>query len=131
MLGDVLLVLDQLVAHDLLGVGRAGAELRDAVDHVADQVEPVEVVEHHHVERRRGRAFFLVAADVEVVVVGAAIGQAVDQPGIAVVGEDDRLVRGEERVEIARRTGRADARVGGCRVIRSTTLMTRTLRSGK
>ena len=32
--------------------------------------------------------------------VGAAVSQPVDQPGVAVVGEDDRLVLGEERVEV-------------------------------
>ena len=50
---------------------------------------------------RGGRALLLVAAHVEVVVVGAAVGQPVDQPRVAVVGEDDRLVGGEERVEVA------------------------------
>ena len=48
------------------------AEPRDAVDHVHDEVEAVEVVEHDHVERRRGRALLLVAAHVEVVVVRRA-----------------------------------------------------------
>ena len=42
---------------------------RDPVDHVHDQVEAVEVVAHDHVEGRRGGAFLLVAAHVEVVVV--------------------------------------------------------------
>ena len=36
----------------------------------------------------------------QVGVVGAPVGQPVDQPGIAVVGEDDRLLAGEESVEI-------------------------------
>jgi hypothetical protein len=38
-------------------------------------------------------ALLFVAADVDVVVVGAAIGEAVDQPRVGVEGEDDRLVR--------------------------------------
>ncbi len=75
-------------------------EARHAVDHVDHEVEPVEVVEHDHVERRRRRAFLLVAADVEVRVVRAAVRQPVDQPRIAVVGEHDRLRVGEERVEL-------------------------------
>ena len=62
------------------------------VDDVDHEVEPVEVVEHDHVERRRGRALLLVAADVEVAVVRPAVGQPVDQPRVAVVGEHDRLV---------------------------------------
>ena len=69
--------------------GRVG-EPGHTVDHVDHEVEAVEVVQHHHVERRRRRALLLVAAHVEVVVVRAAVGEPVDQPGIAVVGEDDR-----------------------------------------
>ena len=68
------------------------AEARHPVDDVHHEVEPVEVVEHDHVERRRGRALLLVAADVEVGVVRPAVGEPVDQPRVAVVGEDDRLV---------------------------------------
>jgi hypothetical protein len=37
-------------------------ELRQAVDHVSDQVEPVEVVHDCHVERRADRPFFSSAA---------------------------------------------------------------------
>jgi hypothetical protein len=61
----------------------------------------VEVVEHHHVKRRRGGALLLVSAHVDVAVVGAAVGEAVDQRRIAVVGEDHRLAGGEQRVELA------------------------------
>ena len=95
-----------------------------------DEVEAVEVVEHDHVERRRGRALLLVAAHVEVVVVRAPVGEPVDQPRVAVIGEDDRPVGREQRVELASRTARADARVSGWSRIRSTTLTTRTFRSG-
>ena len=63
--------------------------------------------------------------------VGSPVGQPVDQPGIAVKGEDDRLVGGEERVEFRGRTARADARSRGCSVIRSTTLTTRIFSSGR
>ena len=63
-------------------------------------MEAVEVVEHRHVERRRRRAFLLVAAHVQVVVAVAAIGEAMDQPRIAVKREQDRLVRGEDGVEL-------------------------------
>ena len=34
----------------------------------------------------------------QVGVAGAAVGEAVDEPGVAVVGEDDRPVRGEQAV---------------------------------
>ena len=67
-------------------------QARHAIDHVARQVEAVQVVQHGHVERRGGGAFFFVSAHVQIVVIGAPIGQAMNQPGIAVKGEDDGLV---------------------------------------
>ena len=44
--------------------------------------------------------FLLVAADVDVGVVGAPVGESVHQPGVPVEGEDHRLVRGEQGVEV-------------------------------
>ena len=90
--GDVLLVLDQLVAESLLGISGHIAELRHPVDHVRRQMKPVEVVADDHVEGGRRRPFLLLAADMDVAVVGAAVGQPVDQHRIAVMGDDDRLV---------------------------------------
>jgi hypothetical protein len=63
-----------------------------------------------HVERGGRGAFFLVAADVQVPVVGAPVGEPVDEPRIAVVGEDHRLAGGEQRVEV---TVRQPVRVFG------------------
>ena len=63
-------------------------------------METVQIVQDHHVEGGRGRALLLVAAHVQVLVVGAAIGQAVDQPRVAVEREDDRPVFREEGVEV-------------------------------
>src|SRR5581483_3541291 len=53
-----------------------------------------------HVEGGGGGAFLFVAPHVEVAVVGAPVGESVDQPGVAVVGEDDRPVGGQEGVEL-------------------------------
>ena len=92
---------EPLVDHSLPQLGRVRAEARDAVDHVDHEVEAVEVVEHDHVERRRRRPLLLVAAHVDVLVVRAPVGEAVDQPRVAVVGEDDRPVGREDRVELA------------------------------
>lgn len=48
---------------------RVAAERRHPVDHVDDDAESVEIVEHHDVEWGRRGPHFLVAAHVEVVVV--------------------------------------------------------------
>jgi hypothetical protein len=97
---DVLLVLDQLVLELLLQVNAFVAGLWQAVDGIHYEVEAVQVVQHRHVEGRGDGAFFFVAAHVDVAVVGAAVGQPVDQPRVGVEGEDHRLVLGEEFVEI-------------------------------
>jgi hypothetical protein len=39
-------VLDELVLHGLLQVAPRGPQLREAIDHVLDEVEPVEAVLH-------------------------------------------------------------------------------------
>ena len=99
MPGDILLVLDQLVLELLLQVNPFGAGLRQAVDGIHDQMETVHIVQYGHVERRGDGAFFLVAADMNVIVVGAPVSQPVDQPRISMKSEDDRLVLGEQLVE--------------------------------
>src|ERR1700760_960372 len=98
---DVLPVLDQLVAHRPADVGGAHSELRHLIDDITHESEPVDLVADGHVEGRRRRALFLVAAHVEVAVVRATVGQAVDEPRVAVEVEDHRPVGGEQRVELA------------------------------
>src|SRR5678815_2522161 len=63
--GDVLAMLDQLVAHALAQMRRVSSQSGDAIDHAFDEMKPVELVQHCHVERRRRGAFFLVAAHVQ------------------------------------------------------------------
>src|SRR5437763_4099064 len=96
---DVLLVLQQLVTDRLLGIRGACTELWNAVNHVRDKVEAVQIIEHCHVEGRGGCAFFLVAAHVQIVMSRTAIGEPVDQPWIAMEGEDDWLVPREQHIE--------------------------------
>ena len=99
MLVDVMLVLDELVLHELLQVGPLGAQVRQSIHHIQDQVEAVEIILHPHVKGGRDRAFLLVASDVQIAV-GAAVGQAVHQPGVTMKAEDDVLVLGKQRVVI-------------------------------
>ena len=104
-LGHVLAVGDNPLAmpgtavdHLLAEHSRTRTEPGHPVDHVHHQVEPVHVVQHEHVERGRRRSLFQVAPDVQVVVAVTAVGQPVYQRRIAVIGEDHRLVRGEQGV---------------------------------
>jgi len=92
-------VAQALVDHRLAQVRRAFSQPRHAVDDVDDEVEAVHVVEHDHVERRRRGALLLVAPYVEMGVVGAPVGQAVDEPRVPVVGEDHRFGGREDGVK--------------------------------
>jgi hypothetical protein len=92
------------VDHGLAEGAGAGGQAGGPVDDVEDELVAVQVVEHDHVEGSGGGAFFFVAADVDVVVVGAAVGetgesmpvpnsasgpagpQGLDQPGCAFMG---------------------------------------------
>src|SRR5258708_22184157 len=88
----VLPVTQPLVDHHLTHVRGLGAQRGHSVDHVHHEMKSIEVVEHDHVERSRGRPLFFIPAHVKVVVIGAPVGEAVDQPGIPVIGEDHRPV---------------------------------------
>jgi carbamate kinase len=85
--------------HHLLQIGALAAQMRQPIDDVLHQMEAVQIVLHAHVEGGGDRAFLLVAAHMQVAV-GPAIGQPVDQRGIAVEAEDDVLVLGEQRIVV-------------------------------
>ncbi len=97
---NVLLVIKQGVANGLLGIGGARTELRQPVNYVLREVKTIQLVEHASVEGCRQRAFPLVAADVQIVVVGPEAGKLMDQPRVAMESEDRRLVSREEHVKI-------------------------------
>src|SRR2546423_19784 len=101
MLAHVTRMRDQNVAELLFHLRGLGGETRHAFDCLDREVIAVELVEHDHVERRGRGAFLGKAAHMHAVMVGAVIGQPVDQIRITVIGEDDRLVRCEQAVEVA------------------------------
>ena len=92
-------MVDQLVPELLLEVDALAAGLRQTINGIHHQVKTVQVIEHGHIERSGDGALFLVAADVQIVVIGAPVSQAVNQPRVGMKGKDDRLVPGEKLVE--------------------------------
>ena len=93
--------VDDLVFQPFFDVGADGAQARNAVDDIDRQVEAVDLIEDREFQRRVDVAFFLVSAHMNVVVIRAAVAQLVNQRGVGVEVEDDRLVGGEERIEVA------------------------------
>src|SRR5713226_9631841 len=100
MFSDLLVVLDELVAQELLEMRADALQARDPVDNVTCKVKSVQIVEDGHIERSGRCSLLFVSADVEIVMIGAPVGQTMDQPWIAVVCKDDRLVDGEYGVEV-------------------------------
>ncbi len=95
---DPLPVPGSVVRHELAQHRGPGSESGDPVDDVHDEMEPVHIVEHQHVKRSGGRALLHIAADVQVVVSVAPVGEPVNERRVAVIGEDHRFVGSEQRV---------------------------------
>ena len=72
--GDILLVLDELIAHRLLGVSSQVAELRRSVDDVAGEVKAIEIIARDHMKGSGRRPPLLVAAEMDVLVIGTPAG---------------------------------------------------------
>jgi len=79
MLANVLSVLHQPVTHELLEMGTDSVQPRDAIDYVLGQVEPIQMIEYGHVKWGRRCALLLIAVNVQIVMVGTAIGAGVRQ----------------------------------------------------
>ena len=92
MLVSVVLAVDLHIAQDFFGVGAGHLQCGHPVNDVDRQTETIDLVQDRQIERRVDVSFFLVTAHVQVLVIGTLVGQAVDQPGIAVEVEDDRFV---------------------------------------
>src|SRR5208337_5665398 len=86
------------VAELFLGVSADPLKSRHAIDHVSGQAVAVDLVFNGQLHRRVDVALLLVSADVHALVVFAAIGQPVNQPGIAMEVEDDRLINGKQGI---------------------------------
>jgi hypothetical protein len=84
MLANVILMFDELILKLLLQISTLGTQLRQAIDYVHDQVEAIQIVKYGHVEGGGDRALFFVSADVQVLVVGAAVSQPVEDSQVVV-----------------------------------------------
>src|SRR6185369_988703 len=74
-------------------------ELRNALNNIHHQMKTVEVIQYDHIERRCGRAFFLVTAHVQVVMIVSPVSETMNQPRITMKRKNDWLIRREERIE--------------------------------
>ena len=92
---SVVNAFDDLVLEPFLQMSRGGLQLWNAIDDVDGQVEAVDLVQDRQFERCVDVALFLISANVEVVMILAPIRELVDERGIGVEVEDDRLIERE------------------------------------
>src|SRR5438034_8444096 len=86
---DIFLVFDQFITHELLEVGADALQFWHSIDDVGGEMKPIKRLHEGHVERRRGRALFLIYSNVQIRVAEPAISQSVYQTRVSVSGEHD------------------------------------------
>ena len=63
-------------------------------------METIQIVQDRHVEWRGDGALFLVSSHMDVGVIGAAVGQAMNLPRVRMKGKDDRSIGGKKFIEL-------------------------------
>src|SRR5580704_13335184 len=76
------------------------AEPWSSLDGVQHELIAVEIVQHDHVEGRRGGTFLPVPPHMNIVVIAPPVGKLVDHRGIAMEGKDHRLICRQQLIEI-------------------------------
>src|SRR5437762_5018735 len=99
MFADVVVMFGQLGLQEFDDRLYHLAKLLRPMHGVDSQLEAVHIIQHHHVEGRGSCALLFVAAHMEVVVVMAAVAQAMNEPRIAMISKDDRLTGGKDSVK--------------------------------
>jgi hypothetical protein len=93
--------IDLQIAESLLGVRPDSLQLGRAIDGIDSEAEPIDLIVDRQFHRRIDVALLFVTAHVEILMVGAAVGQAVNQSRIAVEIENHRAVHREQGIEVA------------------------------
>src|ERR1700730_5852594 len=93
--------LANLVLQPILDVSAGDLQPGHAIDRVDGEVETVGLILNCQLERSADASDFLVAAHVQVDVIGPAVGQLVNQRRVAVKIKNDWLVDREQAVKVA------------------------------
>ena len=72
----------------------------NTIHYIGNKMESVKIVHNHHIERCARRSLFLITANMHIIMIGSTVCQSVNKPWIAVIGKNDRLVGGEDIIEI-------------------------------
>lgn len=73
---------------------------RNMADGRQRQVIAIQLIQHRHIKWRGGGSLFIKSMHVEVMMIVTLIGQSVNQVGITMESENDRLIAGEQRIKL-------------------------------
>ncbi len=92
-------MIDLFMANSLFGIDRKISEFRHTINHICHEMIPVKIVKNNHIKKGGLRAFFFIASNVDVYIVGSPICQTMDQPGIRKKGKNGGFIRCKEGIE--------------------------------
>ena len=101
MLVGVIATINLHVTKLFFDVSADPLKLRSTIDDITREREAICFVIDSQLKRRVDVPFFLIAANVNVVMIGPAICQTVNQPRISMEIKNHRLVGREEGIKIA------------------------------
>src|ERR1700676_2329239 len=93
--------LDNLSLKPVLQMCAGPLEGGHAVDHIDGQVEAIDLIHNREFQRSIDISFLFITADMKISVIRAFVSELMNQPRVTMKIEDDRLVRGEEGIEVA------------------------------
>src|SRR5437660_11097375 len=94
---------DLFVSEIILGMGAGHLKARHPISRFDCDAKAVDSVTNRQLESRVDAALFLITAHVQIVVIMAAISEAMNHPRIGVEIKDDWLIEGEQAVKVASR----------------------------
>ena len=78
MLTNVLSMFDQFLIKFLSQIICLWTKAWDAINHILTQVKAIQIIENNHIERSRGRPLFLITSNVQILMIGSAVEQAMN-----------------------------------------------------
>lgn len=98
---SIVTTLDLHVPESGLGMSTSHQELGYALDHVHSYAEAVYLVVNCQLQWGVDVSLLLVATHVHIIVIGPAVCQPVNQPGITVEVENHRLIQSKQAIEVS------------------------------
>ncbi len=89
-----------LIFKHLFHMSTSNFKFWNSIDYIDRDAETVNLILNCQIKRRVNIPLLLIATHMDVVMVCTAVGESMDQPGVAVEVEDNRFVGGKQTVKV-------------------------------